>query len=101
MKRRLLFCLIAALAVLTALPAVAQDFRTYAQHSERLSREFGEIPRCQGLTRGGALIEMFAGGKKAASWTLLRVLPNGVAWPVDAGDYWVVLPATETEDPDS
>lgn len=56
---------------------------------EQLRAKFGEVPRAIGLTRGGAVIELFV--SEEGSFTILLSFPNGRACLQATGDQWEEL----------
>lgn len=90
---KILFQAAAVAGALWSCAAAGQDFRTYEQHKQDLAESYGETLRCRALSQSGAMIELFGGWRPSGpSWTLLKVLPNGVAWRLDAGKYWMIHP---------
>lgn len=93
MLRYIRFAAIALIATLIAIPTGVAE--TCAQRSDFiafLKDHFGEVEVAQGLSSSGHLVEIFVA--PAGSWTILVSRPDGLSCLVDAGEPWVMLPAT-------
>lgn len=80
--------------VLASGPAAGQQ--PCARHEvvvERLAQIHGETLQSAGLTTGDtAIVEVYA-SEETGSWTILIVLPNGIACLIAAGQMWDASPA--------
>lgn len=74
MIRALTLGLVLAAGAAQAQPACAPR----AQLAQTLAQSWGEAPAALGLTRDGALVELWA-NPVTGSWTLMLTAPNGTA----------------------
>lgn len=79
------FCLVAT-------AALAQPCAPRHDMLERLAEGYGEAPRAMGLTKGGALMEMFASAD-GDTWSLTVTLPSGLTCLLDAGSHFQPIAA--------
>lgn len=74
-----------ALAVSLGMPAWAQaPCAEKGRVHERLSQVYGETLQSHGLSAGGYMLEIW-GNTETGSWSVVRVLPDGMACLVDLG----------------
>ena len=77
-------------------PALAQQTcgeRT--QFMNKLEETFAEHPIAMGLTKKGAVLEVFASQK--GSWTFLITLPSGLTCVVESGQSWETLAVVRSD----
>ncbi|ALF02069.1 MULTISPECIES: hypothetical protein [Salipiger] len=79
------FCLVATAAL--AQPCFPRD-----DVLARLTKGYGEAPRAMGLTKGGALMEMFA-SDDSGTWSIVVTLPSGLTCLLDAGSHFQPIAA--------
>ena len=78
---------LAAVALLMAAPAIAQQNRNCAPRDavvERLAESYGETRQSIGLGANNAVVEVFA-SDETGSWTITVTMPNGVTCLVASG----------------
>ena len=59
--------------------------QNYESAKADLAAQYGELPAGMGLSQSGAVTQLFVGPE---SWTLVVVLPSGIACARDAGVGW-------------
>lgn len=95
MKRTFLALSLLLPALALALPAKAQQAPRCAPRAEvldLLEKRYSETLRAIGMTRGQAVMELYASDDDG-SWTLLMTLPNGLACMMGAGTAFEALVA--------
>jgi hypothetical protein len=76
----------------SALPAPANGQSACVERTEaasNLKKKFSEIPVSMGLSKQGALIEVFA--SPAGTWSIIMTFPNGMSCIMAAGEAWEIL----------
>ena len=61
-----------------------------ADFEAQLVEKYQERPVYRGVTRGGALLQVFV-SKSGETWTIAVQLPNGLACLLSAGEAWRAL----------
>lgn len=90
MKSMIKICLISAVLISFAYPAVAQNLcGERVDIIDTLKKRYQEVPVSMGLAGNGGVVEIFASTK--GSWTILVTRPTGVACVVSAGEAWESL----------
>ena len=96
MAAKALIPLILALGVSSASDANAAPCGERVTMVEYLASEYDEAPVYAGVTDSGTMVEVLAspGGE---TWTMLMILPTGVACFLGSGEHWRALrPGVET-----
>jgi len=97
---RLILIIAAALAAFSW-PAQAQQGWCASRDGvvKNLERNFTEIPVAKGLgTGGGYMIEVYTSAD-GATFTILKIWPNGMACFLAAGENWRAIPPPEPGEP--
>ncbi|NVK19343.1 MAG: hypothetical protein HWE30_11655 [Methylocystaceae bacterium] len=90
MKSMIKICLISALLISFAYPAVAENLcGERVDIIDTLKKRYQEVPVSMGLAGNGGVVEIFVSIK--GSWTILVTRPTGVACVVSAGEAWESL----------
>lgn len=86
---------IAAVTLLLASPVLAQQPPACAPAGDllrHLEGAYGERPAGRGLSNRGALV-LLVRSADGATWTLLALLPDGMACLIDGGEDWQAVAA--------
>lgn len=90
---------VSAALSLAAIPAAGAELPCGPRPviAETLATEFGETPVATGVAASGARVEIFAAA--SGSWTLVVLMPTGLACVVAAGEGWHPPPRAVPERP--
>ncbi len=90
---------LATLFMLVPMFAQAAPCAKRSDFLQHLATKFAEAPVATGVTADGAVLEILTSA--AGSWTILVIMPTGVACGVIAGEAWSQPPAPTKPDGDT